>query len=189
MKNNKQPSKEESLDVEDEVTEVGPAEETPADESTAAEASEETPDLEQVLAERDEYKDKFLRTYAEFENFRKRTVREKEDLMKYGNERLLKEVLAIKDDLERALEHQDTADTETLKEGLALIGRDLTKILSQFQVEELEAVGQPFDPKIHEALAQEESEEHEQGTVLQVFQKGYTYHGRLLRPAKVLVVK
>lgn len=162
----------------EEVTELATPEEMPAEEGGG-----------DVAKERDEFKDKFLRTYAEFENFRKRVVREKEDLMKFGNEKLLKEVLHIKDDLERALEHKETADQETLLDGLSLIGRDLDKLMQTYNVKPIEALGQPFDPKIHEALAQEESTEHAPGMVISVFQPGYVYHDRLLRPARVVVAK
>lgn len=176
---------------EDEVTEVGPTETegAPGSSEPTESKQEGTESIADLRAQRDDYKDKFLRTYAEFDNFRKRTVREKEDLLKFGNEKLLREVLAIKDDLERASEHQDAADMATLKEGLTLIGRDLNKILTQFQVEVVETVGKPFDPTIHEAIGEQESTEHPKGTVLEEFQKGYTYHGRLLRAAKVLVAK
>jgi len=166
----------------EEVTEI----EQVSKEEVPEEAEKEA---DSVAAERDEYKDKFLRTYADLENFRKRVVKEKEDILQFGNEKLLVEVLQIKDDLDRATLHQETADLETLKEGLALIGRDLKKILTQFKVETIDAVGKPFDPKFHEAMAEEASEQHPPGTVLSQLQNGYLYHGRLLRPARVVVAK
>lgn len=191
VKNRDKEIKNSDLLEEDEVTEVGPAEAgaepTPPEQAESKQQSSES--IDDLRAQRDEFKDKYLRTYAEYDNFRKRTVREKEDLLKFGNEKLLREVLAIKDDLERASEHQDTADLAALKEGLGLIGRDLNKILTHFKVEAVATVGQPFDPNIHEAIGEQESNEHPKGTVLEEFQKGYTYHGRLLRAAKVLVAK
>lgn len=195
--------KKREISTEEEVTEVGPLEDTtaaeeqpPVKEKPKAEKKEKARaktkgHAEQIKAleeERDEFKDKFLRTYADLENFRKRVARDKEELLKFGNEKLLREVLHIKDDLERAVEHQDSSDLDTLKEGLALIGRDLDKLLAKFNVEEVKVVGKPFDPQFHEAMAEAESEQ-EPGTVTSVYQKGYLYHGRLLRPARVVVAK
>lgn len=175
----------------------------PKDKETAAEEDEEVTEFESNIEqvetdlselvstlekERDEFKDKFLRAYADLENFRKRMLREKEELLKFGNEKLLKEILFIKDNLDRALEHKESADPKTLLEGLELIHREFDKLMGQMEVQEVEAVGKTFDPELHEALAEEESDQPS-GTVLSEYQKGYVFHGRLLRPARVVVAK
>ncbi len=176
-------STESLISDDEEVTEVEPL---PASEEETAETATEADPIE---TERDDFKDKYLRTYAELENFRKRVAKEKQDLIRFGNEKLLAAVLQIKDDLDRATAHQETADAKTLREGLAMIGRDLEKILTQFYVKPLEAVGQPFDPNYHEAMAEQETDEHPPGTVIEQYQAGYLFHDRLLRPARVAVAK
>lgn len=164
---------------EEEITEIGPA----------SEAEGSPTELEVLRAERDELQDKFLRLSAELDNARKRMAREKQELIKFANEDLLRQVLDVKDDLDRATFHQETADLQTLRDGLALIGRDLEKILKQFHVERIDAEGQAFDPKLHEAMAEAESPDHEPGTVIAQERPAYRYHERLLRPARVVVAK
>ncbi len=162
---------------EEEVTEI----------SSSASPDEDDP-MQALEQDRDEFKDKYLRTYADYENYRKRVAREKEDLLKFGNEKLLKEILFIKDNLDLALSHKDTADTNTLKEGLELISREFDKLMQQMNVEVLSVVGESFDPELHEAIAEEESDAVP-GTILKEYQSGYIFHGRLLRPARVVVAK
>jgi len=163
-----------------------------ADRASGAEAAPEHNASEEVIAilekERDEFKDKFLRTYADLENFRKRVAREKEDLIKYGAEKLLKEILGIKDHLDRALDFEGQADVEQLREGLNLIKKEFNRFMQSAQVETVATVGQAFDPQVHEALTEEESDAAP-GTVIAEYQTGYLLHGRLLRPARVAVAK
>ncbi len=180
------------FEEDDEVTEISqtkrPAEANDL-ESSIEKVESDISDLVTTLEkERDEFKDKFLRTYADLENFRKRVSKEKEELLKFGNEKLLKEILFIKDNLDRALNHKDDADPKSLIEGLELIHREFDKLMGQVNVEEVETIGKPFDPEKHEALAEEESQQAP-GTILAEYQKGYIYHGRLLRPARVVVAK
>jgi molecular chaperone GrpE len=168
---------------EEEVTEVSPVME---DDKKTKEGTDQK--IKELEKERDDFKDKFLRTYADLENYRKRVAREKEEMLKFSNEKLLKEILFIKDNLDLALSHKDTADSQTLKEGLELISREFDKLMGQMSVEEVKAIGEHFDPTLHEAMAQEESNQ-QPGTILKEFQKGYLFHGRLLRPARVIVAK
>lgn len=131
-----------------------------------------------------------LRTAAEADNFRKRLLREKEEQTRYANEALMQELLPVVDNLERALQHfATTSNQEGLLEGLNMTLRGFLDTLNKFGCMPLEAVGKPFDPNFHEAVAQEENSEVEPNTVLRELQKGYVLKERLLRPAMVIVSK
>ncbi len=135
-----------------------------------------------------ETEDKYLRACADLENYRKRVAREKEELSLATSERLLRELLDVKDHLELALTHaQESAEVKGLREGVQLTLKQLAKFLEKFEVKELAALGEMFDPAFHEAIHQEESAEYKPGAVVHVYQKGYLFHGRLLRPARVTV--
>lgn len=137
-----------------------------------------------------ELEDKYLRTYADFENYRKRAAKEKEELIQFASERLLRELLDVKDHLEKALEHATEAlNIKPLREGVQLTLKQLVQFLEKFGVQELSALGEVFDPAKHEAVHQEESVEFKSGTVVHEYQKGYLVNGRLLRPARVAVAK
>ena len=133
-------------------------------------------------------KDTFLREKAELENFKKRLTKEKEDFVQYANERLLKELVQIEDNLERAMETPN-ATLESLKEGVDMIQKQFATFLKNQKVEPIEALKKPFDPNLHEVLTQQESDEHEEGTVIQEYSKGYTLNGRILRSTKVVISK
>jgi molecular chaperone GrpE len=146
--------------------------------------------LEEKSCEAQENYQRFLRTCAELENFKKRAEREKADAIKFSNEGLLKELISILDNLERAVNHSDeTHNTESLKEGVKLTMDELLKTLNKFGLEQVSAVGDKFDPNKHEAISVIESSEHEDGTVIKEFQKAYFLKERLLRPAMVSVSK
>lgn len=133
-------------------------------------------------------KDTFLREKAELENFKKRLTKEKEDFVQFANERLLKELLQIEDNLERAMAAPN-ATLESLKEGVEMIQKQFKDFLKNQKVEAIEALGKPFDPNLHEVLNQQESEEHEENTVIEEYSKGFTLNGRILRSAKVVISK
>jgi molecular chaperone GrpE len=137
-----------------------------------------------------ELKDKYLRLAAEFDNYRRRTLKERQDLLNYGSEALIKELLVTVDNLERALGHaqktEEGVEKENLLEGVELTHRSLLQTLGKFGVERVEALGQPFDPKLHEAVRQVAAESPP-NTVVEVFQTGYVLRDRLLRPAMVVV--
>ncbi len=146
--------------------------------------------LEAVRAERDELKDRFLRLAAETENYKKRSEREKAEFLKRSNQALVKELLPVLDNLERALEAAgQNQEQKGLLEGLELTRQELWKVLERHGLERVEALGQTFDPEYHEAMMQQEDPEVEENTVLQELQKGYLFQGRLLRPAMVVVSK
>ncbi len=132
--------------------------------------------------------DKFLRACAEFENFKKRLEKEKKDLVRFSNEELVKELLSVIDNLERALDRKgDTENVKDLRDGVNLTLQQLLKTLNKFGLEQVSALGERFDPNKHEAIAIEESQEHDEGVVVNEIQKAYFFKDRLLRPALVSV--
>jgi molecular chaperone GrpE len=142
-------------------------------------------------AEYAELKDKHLRLAAEYDNFRRRSLKERQDLHNYANENVFKELLPIVDNLERAVTHarkeEQRPDSENLLQGIELTHRSLLQILAKHGVVEIEAQGKPFDPQVHEAVRRVPSSEHQPGTVVEVYQKGYRLKDRMLRPAMVAV--
>ena len=171
---------------EDSVEEEEPAKKEEAKELSPLEQLEEQIRLkdEEILKQ----KDTFLREKAELENFKKRLTKEKEDFVQFANERLLKELLQIEDNLERAMAAPN-ATLESLKEGVEMIQKQFKDFLKNQKVEAIEALGKPFDPNLHEVLNQQESEEHEEKTVIEEYSKGFTLNGRILRSAKVVISK
>jgi molecular chaperone GrpE len=132
--------------------------------------------------------ERLLRTAAEFDNFKKRALKEKEDAQKFGNERLLKDFLPVMDNLERALEHAGEQNLAQVVEGVKLVQKLFETTLARHGVVGFSAVGKPFDPTVHEALMQQESDQPA-GTVLSEMAKGYKLHERLVRPSAVVVSK
>lgn len=145
-------------------------------------------DLAQAQEEARTHKEQYLRTLADMENLRKRTQREKEDLSKFANENILREILPVMDNLERAVEHAEQADNGLL-EGVKMTLTQFSQVLSRFGVTPIEALGQPFDPALHQAMGQLETADQPVNSVAQQLQKGYQLNERLLRPAFVMVAK
>ncbi|HOW57378.1 MAG TPA: nucleotide exchange factor GrpE [Smithellaceae bacterium] len=134
--------------------------------------------------------DKYVRAVAELDNYKKRAARERADIIKFGKEDLIKDILPFVDSLDRALEHAESApDINSFKEGLKLIQDQLLCSLKKHGVERIECAGQEFDPNFHEAMLQVESEQHEENKVINEFERGYLLNGRLLRPSRVSVCK
>jgi len=161
--------------------------------ATAADSLPETELLRQQLRLKEEEAknnyDRFLRQTAEIENFKKRALRDKEDAIRYANETLVKELLPIVDNLERAVSHAKSGNGESLAEGVEMTLKGLFDALGKYGVSQISAVGQPFDPQLHEAMAQVETGSGAPNTVLEEHQKGYLLKDRLLRPALVTVAK
>jgi molecular chaperone GrpE len=134
-------------------------------------------------------RDQYLRALAEIENVRKRSQREIENASRYGIEKLVTELLPVKDSLQLAVENAGRADARSLAEGQEATLKLLSKAFEKLGINELDPVGQPFDPAQHEALTAQESATAEPNSVLLVVQKGYELNGRLLRPARVIVSK
>jgi molecular chaperone GrpE len=141
--------------------------------------------LAEVEKERDEHLDDLKRVAAEFENYRKRVARDQANLAARAHERLVKELLPVLDDLERALEAASEHEEAKLEEGVRLVQRELKKALGKEGLVEIETNG-TFDPHVHEALLSQPSEQDE-GAILEVLQKGYRLGDRVLRPARVVV--
>jgi molecular chaperone GrpE len=166
--------------------------ESAAEEVSGSEPLTSPPSLEEKLAEaerqRDEYLDHLQRLKAEFDNFRKRSLRDQEALVARAHERLVKELLPILDDLERALDAAEVHDEASVVEGVKLVQRALLSSLEREGLAEIEADGE-FDPHVHEALLAQPGEGAEPGSVLQVVQKGYRLGDKVLRPARVVVAE
>ncbi len=163
-------------------------EEAPPPAESATPQPEAATALEEISRQAEEHYEKYLRACADLDNFRKRAERERIEYLKYANEALLKELLIVSDNLRRALDHAETgANQAALKEGVEMTLKGLTDILARFGVCEVEALGCTFDPKVHEAVSVQETDQAEDNTVVNVAQKGYLLHDRLLRPAMVVV--
>ena len=171
-----------------EVTDVVDAEAEPED--RAAEEAAPSDSLESQLAEaeakRDEYLADLQRLAADFDNYRKRVLRDQAQLVARAHEGLVRELLPVLDDLERALGAAEVHDEATVVEGVRLVQRALADQLAREGLEEIVAEG-AFDPHVHEALLSQPGEGVEPGTVLQVVQKGYRLGDRVLRPARVVI--
>jgi len=137
----------------------------------------------------DEINDRYLRLYAEFENYRKRVNKEKEDLIKYGSETIVYELLPVVDNLEMALSHIPQDINDSLLRGVRMTYHEMKKILGKFGLSEIEAHGKSFDPQYHHAMSQVERKDVEDRTVVEEFRKGYLFKDRVLRPALVSVSK
>jgi molecular chaperone GrpE len=149
--------------------------------------------LVQALEEIADLRDKMLRGAAENENFKKRMARERSASLKYAGEQILREMLPVVDNLERAIDQGEAGgegagkNLESFVEGVKLTLKNLAATLEKFEVKSIESVGEPFDPKHHEALTMEASDTVPANHVLKEFEKGYYYKDRLLRAAKVIV--
>src|SRR5690625_1086789 len=144
--------------------------------------------LEEKEKELTEIKNRLLRLQADFINYKKRTEKEKEGLVAFGIETLACGLFPILDDFERALESQ-TDKVGSFYEGISMIYEQLLKLLDKNEIKEIDALHQPFDPNFHNAMSMEESEEYEEGTIIQVYQKGYMLKDKVIRPAAVIVAK
>jgi molecular chaperone GrpE len=158
----------------------------------SGELASDPPALEELSAERDrlieeknDLTDRLLRRQAEFDNFRRRAERDRADLLEYANTETVRAMLPILDDFERALK-VECADRDYAR-GMELIYQRLSEALKKLGLEPIEAAGQKFDPHIHHAVEMVETEEYEDHSILDEYQRGYNFRGRLLRPAMVKV--
>jgi molecular chaperone GrpE len=168
----------------------------PAVEVTEIPEPSEIPEEEgkDLLTKRDEeikqLQDRILRMAAEMENTRKRLEREKADSISFANEGLMRGLLPVIDNMERALQHgENDPNCRSLLEGVTMTLKSFGDVLGKYGCVPFDSVGKAFDPNYHEAVMQQESSEHPEKTVLQELQRGYTLHDRLLRPAMVIVSK
>ena len=185
-----QPSSEQPVDEPDAVIEEDTR---PADEQSQAALSEETEtgasevevlteELDATRRERDDYLDALRRLKAEFENSRKRQERERQRILQTASENLITELLPVLDNLDRALEHEGD-----VREGVRATRDQLADVLGREGLLPVASDGQSFDPNVHEAVMSQPSEEHEEGTIIQTFERGYVLNGKPIRAAKVVV--
>ena len=167
-----------AVDDTDEAAEALVVEEEPSEPSVAL------AEFEAVMEERDQYLDSLRRLKAEFDNSRKRQERERTRILESASEKLVQELLPVLDNLDRALESEGD-----IREGVRATRDQLADVLANEGLLPVASDGQPFDPNVHEAVMGQFSEDHEEGTVLQTFQRGYLLNGRAIRPAKVVVAK
>jgi molecular chaperone GrpE len=144
-------------------------------------------DIAALQQERDELKDQLLRSRAEFANYQKRVKQQAEADRTYAIGNLARDLLEAIDNLERATEALKSSASEGITAGLDMVQKQLVAILAKYGVEPIPAMGEPFDPNFHDALMQQPSAEHPEGTVVGELTKGYKIHDRVLRPSKVAV--
>ena len=149
-------------------------------------ASEDIENIKKRVAELENEK---LYDRAEFENYQRRMRKERSDLLRYSGQNVLTDLLDVEDNFERALEHAKQSDKDTLIAGVKMIKKSLEKIFDANEVKEIDCLDKPFDTANAEAIQVVEDKEKAPGTVLAIVQKGYTYKDKILRPAKVVVVK
>lgn len=160
------------------------------EESSASELDQLRQQLTAKELEAKENYDRFLRQAAELENFKKRMAREKGEAIRYANEGLFRDLLPVLDNLERAVEHARGGwNGKPLLEGMEMVLKGFLEVLSKYEVKQISARGERFDPEKHEAIAQVESGEHEPNTIVEEHNKGYYLLDRLLRPSLVTVAK
>jgi molecular chaperone GrpE len=160
-----------------EVTEGTSAEQGPVDEK------------ERLATELQEINDKYFRLYAEFANYKKRVHKDKEEILRYGNENLLSELLPVIDHLEMALQHASNDISSGLLQGVEITLKELKRTLEKFGLTTVEAMGKPFDPVVHHAMSQAERDDIDEMTVVEEFRKGYRLKDKVLRPSLVSVSK
>lgn len=157
--------------------------------SEGAAATGETDALAEARALADENWDKYLRAMAELDNVRKRAARDVEHARRFALEQFARELLNVRDSLEMGLAAAAGTDADALKEGFEATLKQLAATMEQFGISEVNPEGEAFDPQQHEAMTTQPSPDAEPGTVLTVYQKGYSLNGRLLRPARVVVAQ
>lgn len=180
---------------EQEETEPVPVDEAVPVDADAGKNREEDPvevlagQLETALKEKEALQDRFLRSAAEFDNYKKRLERQWEDFKKYAHESVIRELVIVADNLERAIAaaKEEPVQNECLVSGVDMTLKEIWKIFEKFGVTRISALGQPFDPNFHEAVARRESDGADANTVIEEYQKGYMIHDRLLRPSMVVV--
>ena len=180
----------EEKSVDSAQTEDNESTESNEDEVLNAEIVEESSEGTDLQKEIEALKASELRIRADFDNFRRRTNEENAKRVKFASQSVIEKLIPLIDNFERALQVNATSeDAKQIQSGVDMIHRQLLDVLNAEQVEVIEAVGQPFDPNFHQAVMQEPSDEFESGIVTMELQKGYTMHGRVIRPSMVKVAE
>lgn len=165
--------------------EPAPVPETPA----AATPAPEENDFEQIQTDMERFRDLAMRTQADFENYRKRSIREKEEAIKYANAALVERLIPLLDNFELGLQAARAEGSQAVLIGFEMVAKQFQEFLTSSGVEAVEAEGQPFDPNLHEAVGNEASDTVPEGVVIRQLRKGYKLRDRLIRPANVFVSK
>jgi len=162
-----------------------------SEENEATEAVEETAEdarISELRRQADEHQNRYLRAQADFDNFRRRTQKEKEELAQYASMKLITQLLPVMDNFERALQTgAEATEVDSFAKGVDMIYRQLFQVLEAEGLKAMDVVGQPFDPELHQAIMRVESDEHEEGTVIEAVQTGYLLKDKVIRPAMVKV--
>jgi molecular chaperone GrpE len=162
--------------------------EAPKDSSENEAAPQENQAADPLAAKINEYREQMLRLRAEFDNTKKRLEKDKQDSIKFANEKLLIELLQAVDNFDRALlSLTDGHDPELVKKGLKIAQEELHKVLERYGVEPVKSLGEAFDPNLHEAVAVVPSADAKEGTIMDEVQRGYRLNGRLIRPSRVRI--
>ncbi|KAF1302881.1 nucleotide exchange factor GrpE [Enterococcus saccharolyticus] len=165
-------------------------EETPLEETSVEEVEETVSEIDELKKQLEETEDKFLRARAEIANITNRNRNERELLQKYRSQDLGKKLLPAIDNLERALSAEVTDESDSLKKGIEMVLESLIHSLKEEGIEEIPAAGETFDPNLHQAVQTvPASDEHATDTIVEVLQKGYKLHDRILRPSMVVVAQ
>ncbi|SPD71985.1 Protein GrpE [uncultured Desulfobacterium sp.] len=196
-----QEKKEDMKTTNSKVEEVDSVDESPGEDKAEAKADKDIPledmkkaELIEKLRETQKTADKnydlYIRSLAEIENLKKRFQKDKNDLAKYANESLIRQLLTVLDNMEKAISSStDGNSVDAVREGVELTLKGLLDIMEKAGVKQVEAMGRPFDPNFHEALMEREAKDTESGTIIQELQKGYLLNDRLIRPSMVVVSK
>jgi molecular chaperone GrpE len=155
--------------------------------AVAADSAKADAEMAKLTADLDELKQTLLRRQADFDNYRKRIEKERSEDSKRAIARVIEGLIPVIDGFEHALAAHREAEYENYRKGFELIYKQLLDNLTRLGVERIDPVGKPFDPHLHQAMDRSETTDHADGIILQVFQPGYVYHGRVLRPAMVRV--
>lgn len=145
-------------------------------------------ELEEARKEAAANRDRWIRAVADLENYRKRAIQERSNILKYKNEEILRDLIVVMDNMDRALNYcEKSGITDSLAEGVCMISGMFKNIFDRYGVKEIKAINEPFDPHLHEAVARVPAGDHKNNTVVEELEKGYMYQDRLLRPSKVVV--
>ncbi|MBC8412699.1 MAG: nucleotide exchange factor GrpE [Nitrospira sp.] len=176
-----------------ENTEEQPLDEGSISENLEVDSAEDTDadqEIKDIQKATEEANNKYLRLYADFENYKKISARNREEVLKYANEGLLTDMLTVIDHLELALQHSDSTEAaNSLAEGIDLTLKELRNVLEKHDLKMIEAEGKAFDPSVHHAIAQTETDTVEENIVIKEFRKGYIYKDRVIRASMVEVSK
>lgn len=186
----KQEQEKQETVLEAEVVEEEQSSEDESVEASEGEESENVEAIDSAKSEQEDFKAKFYYLAAEMDNMKKRLEREKENLVKYGNEKVLKGLLDVVDNLDRtvdAIANDEDEKVKNIYSGVEMVRKQFLDVLKANGLEKVEALGEVFDPNLHEAMAQQPAEGKQDQEIIQIFQHGYVLNGRLLRAAKVVI--